>query len=188
VTLTQASYTIGSDPESVDIELADTTVSDVHAILERVGKAWLIRDLASTNGTRLDGKRLTGQRRLRDGDEMVLGLCRLRFHDGTEVRRRSTDALQAPPDLTRRQRDVLIELCRPLMSHNSFQPPASVREIADRLFISKNAVQNHLESLYNKFEVYEADGLNRRVVLANEAVQRGAVSIADLTDHQDPRT
>ena len=76
---------------------------------------------------------------------------------------------------------MLVELCRPLVSHNIFQPPASVREIAERLYIGKNAVQAHLSNLYDKFGIYdEGDGVSRRVVLANEAMQRGVVTIADL--------
>ena len=66
------------------------------------------------------------------------------------------------------------KLRRPLLSHNLFQPPASVREIADRLYIGKNAVQAHLSNLYDKFGIYDegADG-GRRVILANDAMQRG---------------
>ena len=60
VTLAVPTYTIGSDPES-DIPLDDRTVSAVHAVLERVGTTWLVRDLGSRNGTLLMGERLTGQ-------------------------------------------------------------------------------------------------------------------------------
>ena len=83
------------------------------------------------------------------------------------------------------ERKVLVELCRPLLSHNLFQPPASVREIADRLYIGKNAVQAHLSNLYDKFGIYDegADG-GRRVTLANDAMQRGVVTIADLEDRR----
>ncbi len=45
VTLSEASYTIGSDAGSADITLADPAVSRVHAIFERVGTTWLVRDL-----------------------------------------------------------------------------------------------------------------------------------------------
>jgi pSer/pThr/pTyr-binding forkhead associated (FHA) protein len=181
VTLAEAAYTIGSDVEAVDIGLADSTVSSVHAVLERVGSAWLVRDVGSRNGTRLNGERLVNQRRLRDGEEILVGRTRLVFRDVAAMRRPSTDALAAAPtNLTRMERRVLIELCRPLLSHNSFQPPASVREIAGRLYIGKNAVQAHLTSLYDKFGIYEA--AVRRVALANEAVQRGAVTLGDLHD------
>lgn len=185
VTLTQTSYTIGSDPESADIALADATVSRVHAIVEQIGTTWLVRDLGSRNGTRLNGERLTGQRRLRDGEEILVGRTRLVFRDGSEARRPATDAIEAPPaNLTRMEKRVLVELCRPLVSHNIFQPPSSVREIAARLFIGKNAVQAHLSNLYDKFGIYgEGGDVNRRVVLANEAMQRGVVTIADLEEN-----
>ena len=184
VELSGTSCIIGSDEESVDIALSDDTVSSVHAILERVGTTWLVRDLGSRNGTRLDGERLAGQHRLRDGAEIMVGRSRLVFRDSSAGRRQQTDALAAPPpNLTRTENLVLIELCRPLVSHNTFQPPASVREIAARLFIGKNAVQAHLTNLYDKFGIHdEVGGVNRRVVLANEAILRGAVTIADLAD------
>jgi hypothetical protein len=184
VTLDAASYTIGSDIDSADIVLSDATVSRVHAMLERVGSAWLVRDVGSRNGTRLGGERLIGQSRLRHGDELILGRTRLVFLDSTEAKRPMTDALAPPPDnLTRMERRVLIELCRPLVSYNAFQPPASVREMASRLFIGRNAVQAHLSNLYDKFAI--EPGGDRRVILANEAMQRGAVTIADLDDRRD---
>jgi pSer/pThr/pTyr-binding forkhead associated (FHA) protein len=180
VTLADGSYTIGSDPSSADIALDDAAVSRVHATLERVGTTWLVRDLGSRNGTRVNGVRLTGQRRLHDGEELHVGRTRLVFRDSVDASRRSTDALDEPPDnLTRMERRVLVELCRPLMTHNAFQPPASVREIAARLFIGKNAVQAHLTNLYGKFGIQEESG-GRRVLLANAAMERGAVTISEL--------
>ena len=183
VTLSDGPYTLGSDEGSADITLADPAVSRVHAILERVGTTWLLRDLGSRNGTRVNGERLTSQRRLHDGEELLVGRTRLVFRDGADARRPATDALEAPPsNLTRMERRVLVELCRPLLSHNVFQPPASVREIASALFIGKNAVQAHLTNLYDKFGIYQDNAdVSRRVVLANEAMQRGVVSLADLT-------
>ena len=184
VTLSGVSLTVGSDPESADLALDDPAVSRVHARLDRIGSTWLVLDLGSRNGTRLNGERLTGQRRLRDGEEILVGRTRLIYRDGSENKRPPTDALEPPPaNLTKMERTVLVELCRPLLSHNIFQPPASVREIAERLYIGKNAVQAHLTNLYGKFGIYDeaADG-GRRVVLANEAMQRGVVTIADLEE------
>jgi hypothetical protein len=179
VGLEGSTLTIGSDGDSAVIVLVDPTVSGVHALLERVGTTWLLRDLGSRNGTRVNGERLTGQRRLRHLDEIVVGRARLVFRDRTATRRRPTDSLAPPPsDLTRMERRTLVELCRPLLSHNAFQPPASVREIAARLYVGKNAVQAHLTSLYRKFGIH--DGPDRRVALANEAMLRAAVTMVDL--------
>lgn len=179
VSLVEGSYTVGSDPDQVDLALDDPAVSGVHALLERVASTWLLRDVGSRNGTRLNGERLTGQRRLQENDEVLVGRTRLVFRDRDAARRRTTDVLVPPPaNLTRMERRTLVELCRPLLSHNTFQPPASVREIAGRLFVGKNAVQAHLTSLYDKFGIH--GGTDRRLALANEAVQRGAVTMADL--------
>ena len=97
VTLAEASYTIGSDPSSADIGLDDAAVSRVHAILERVGSTWLVRDLGSRNGTRLGRKPLTGQRRLRDGEEIFVGRTRLVFRDAADARRPRTDVIEDRP-------------------------------------------------------------------------------------------
>jgi hypothetical protein len=188
VTLVEPSYLVGSDGDSVDLVLVDATVSRVHAVLERVGRAWLVRDLGSRNGTRVGSDRLTGQRRLHHGDEVILGRTRLVFLDTRDGMRPATDSLAPAPDnLTRMERRVLVELCRPLVSHQAFQPPASVREIAARLFIGRNAVQAHLSNLYDKFGIGPNADESRRVLLANEAVQRGAVTRADLDDRGGPR-
>ena len=83
------------------------------------------------------------------------------------------------PELTRRERDVLTALCRPLLDDELFTGPASVREIAAALVVSDAAVKQHLLHLYDKFEIREA-GSKRRVELAREAIRCGAVSLQDL--------
>jgi pSer/pThr/pTyr-binding forkhead associated (FHA) protein len=40
-------------------------------------QGWLLADLASTNGTWLDGERVQGARRLRDGDIIAFGMTKL---------------------------------------------------------------------------------------------------------------
>ena len=54
-------------------------VSRRHARLLREGSAVYLMDLNSTNGTRLNGEPLSGgvEKRLRDGDEVLLGKLRL---------------------------------------------------------------------------------------------------------------
>ncbi|MEU8342840.1 DUF1707 and FHA domain-containing protein [Actinomadura meyerae] len=53
--------------------LADLTVSRFHAEIYRDGDQWMISDLGSMNGTRVNGWRLTGPARLRPGDEVGFG-------------------------------------------------------------------------------------------------------------------
>ena len=72
----------------------------------------------------------------------------------------------------------LVALCRPVLSGDVFTEPASIRAMAAELVVSEAAVKQHLLNLYDKFAIYGVD--NRRLELANQAVRRGAVSIADL--------
>src|SRR5919107_259572 len=52
----------------------DPEVSRVHAELERLGEDWaVVDDGLSSNGTFVNGVRIGGRRRLRDGDEIRLG-------------------------------------------------------------------------------------------------------------------
>lgn len=68
---------IGRSDES-DIVLNDPSVSRAHAVVEIVAGQAMLRDLESTNGTYLNGRRIRAER-LRDGDELQLGNTHLRF-------------------------------------------------------------------------------------------------------------
>lgn len=178
VPLTGQRTTIGRADAS-DIHLDDTTVSDLHAVIESYGSSFALRDLGSLNGTFVNGERLVTERRLRGGDEIRLGQARLVFRSEGADDRASTDASDGPPDLTRRERDVLLALCRPMVSGKAFTQPAGIRQMARELVVSEAAVKFHLANLYDKFGVHDADE-SRRVQLANEAIRRRAVTYADL--------
>ena len=89
-------------------------------------------------------------------------------------------ATQRPPRLTPRELEVLVVLCRPLVSGDPFPELASVRQLALELFVTEAAIKQHLQNLYDKFAV-PAEG-ESRVRLANEAIRRGAVTLAMLRD------
>jgi hypothetical protein len=63
-----------------DIRLADANVSREHAAFVREGAGWAIEDLESTNGTYLNGERVTFER-LRDGDVVSVGASELVYHE-----------------------------------------------------------------------------------------------------------
>lgn len=161
---------------------SDPELSRLHSVLEPIGEEWCVRDLASSNGTFVNGERVWSDRPLRHGDEIRIGRTRLVYRaadaspDVTVTR-----TAEPPPDLTRRERDVLVALCRPVLSADLFTEPASIRAIAEELVVTEAAVKQHLLRLYDKFGVYES-GERRRVRLANEAVRRGAVTLADLRE------
>ncbi len=82
--------------------------------------------------------------------------------------------------MTRREREVLVELCRPLVDKSvAFGRPSTVAEIAARLFIGQATVKFHLDNLFDKFGLIEP-GEGRRLALANEALKRGAVTLGEL--------
>jgi hypothetical protein len=159
----------------VDVLLEDPSVSRLHAEIVRRGRYLYVADLGlSRNGTRVNG-RPVARRVLDDGDVLSFGSARCRVEgisrDGlvpeAEMRR------SAAPELTRRELDVLISLCRPALSDDAFVTPATAREIAVDLVVTEAAVKQHLLRLYAKFRVPE--GPNRRTRLANEVIALGLV-------------
>jgi FHA domain/Domain of unknown function (DUF1707) len=69
---TDASFTIGRD-QHCDLYIADMSVSRLHARLTRDGEGWLLTDLGSTNGTRLNGWRVREPLPVRPGDQIRFG-------------------------------------------------------------------------------------------------------------------
>jgi len=172
--------TIGRAPGN-DIQLAhDKLVSALHAVVESFAGTWCVRDLGSRNGTCLCGQRIFSDRVLRHGNDLLIGQTQLTFcsEAGGDLAR--TESTEPPPELTRRERDVLIVLCRPIFDGRVFNEPASLREIAASLVVTEAAVKQHLSRLYQKFGAMDNSG-QRRVALANEAVRRGAVTPAELS-------
>jgi FHA domain len=158
-----------------DVRLEDPSVSRLHAEIVCRGPYYYVADLGlSRNGTRVNG-RPVARRVLDDGDVLSFGSARCRveglpqedFAAETDVRR------TAAPELTRRELDVLISLCRPALSDEAFVTPATAKEIAGDLVVTEAAVKQHLLRLYVKFRVPE--GLNRRTRLANEVIALGLV-------------
>ncbi|HEX4089022.1 MAG TPA: DUF1707 and FHA domain-containing protein [Trebonia sp.] len=67
-----AQFSIGRDA-GCDLAIADMTVSRRHATLERTEDGWLLTDLESTNGTRVNGWRVRGKVTVTPGDLVAFG-------------------------------------------------------------------------------------------------------------------
>jgi hypothetical protein len=61
-----------------DLMLDDPNVSRRHAELRKEHGAWIVADLASTNGVKVNGRRVAEQQ-LNPGDEITVGLEKLHF-------------------------------------------------------------------------------------------------------------
>jgi len=79
VVLDQDKVTLGRLPEC-ELAVADTNVSRRHAEVRRGAEGtWLVADLGSTNGTKVNGQKISGPHQLADGDEITVGSTSVRF-------------------------------------------------------------------------------------------------------------
>ena len=69
---------VGRNPHN-DVTLEDDTVSGSHATLTRRTSGWVLLDHGSTNGTYVDGERITGERQLAGAAELRFGGVKMVF-------------------------------------------------------------------------------------------------------------
>jgi FHA domain len=78
-------YPVGDAPvtfgrgEDNDIVIPDPAVSRLHAELRQEGDGFVVADLGSSNGTRVNGDLITEPRHLRPGDEIAIATHRFSF-------------------------------------------------------------------------------------------------------------
>ncbi len=77
-------YKIGRASDN-DVALDDLSLSRHHASVRFSRGQWLVEDLDSKNGTRVNGDRLTGAKPLQAGDEIAPGNLRIRVCDASET-------------------------------------------------------------------------------------------------------
>jgi Protein of unknown function (DUF3662)/FHA domain len=65
-----------------DVTVDDPNVSRTHAEIRARGGSWVVTDLGSTNGSRLNGRPLDQPTVLKEGDEIELGTTTLQFSLG----------------------------------------------------------------------------------------------------------
>ncbi len=171
--------------DSADVQLGwDEEVSTLHAQIAVVrDECTLVDDGLSRNGSYVNEERVHGRRLLRDGDA-------LRFGRTTVLYRRPGDAVPEAPAIATEapaaatispaQRKVLVALCRPYKDGSSFATPATNQEIGAELHLSVDAVKTHMRALFEKLGVGELPQNQKRVALAERALQSGVVKRAEL--------
>ncbi len=128
VALTGATTTFGRKPGN-SVQLLDPSVSGKHAELVVDEKGVLLRDLGSTNGTRINGERIS-EKRLNGGDRVMFGSVDLVFIDGDQ------------PKAAASASDIGLEL-----EADEAAPPRSARAPS----------ANELTAVVNALQVPEAD-------------------------------
>ena len=175
--------TIGRRPGNEIALPWDDEVSRVHAALERAGADWVVVDDGlSRNGTWVNGDRVSGRRRLRDGDVISVGATALAFVDPERSRSDPTATAAGPhvgARLSPAQRRVLVALCRPYRQ-GEYATPATNQEIADELVISVDAVKSTMRALFAVFGVDALPQYRKRATLAEAALRGGVVARRDL--------
>lgn len=178
-------HTIGRRAEA-DLPISwDPEVSGLHAeIHAKGGELAIVDDGLSTNGTFVNGQRISGRRRLQDGDRIRIGQTVLAYKAaGAGAVQKTVAAADEGPaiqELTAAQQRVLVALCRPFRDGDSFATPATNQQIAEELFLSVDAVKMHLRALFGKFELSGLAQNEKRARLAECALQFGVVSQRDL--------
>jgi pSer/pThr/pTyr-binding forkhead associated (FHA) protein len=161
----------------------DREVSRLHAQLEHIKGDWcVVDDGLSRNGTYLNGDRVRGRHRLRDGDRICCGVTIVVYRAPTESESNSTLAVTDPAEdvpLSETQRKVLVVLCRP-MAESAFAPPATNRAIAEELFLSVDSVKAHLRVLFERFGLNHLPQNQKRASLAASALLSGVIRPSEL--------
>jgi hypothetical protein len=172
---------------AADLRLGwDEEVSALHAQVEVVGgdECTLLDDGLSRNGSYVNEERVHGRRHLRDGDTLRFGRTTVRYRRPGEGAPEATVAagadLGAAATVSPAQRKVLVALCRPYKDGADFATPATNGEIGAELHLSVDAVKTHMRALFEKLGVGELPQNQKRVALAERALQTGIVSRREL--------
>jgi pSer/pThr/pTyr-binding forkhead associated (FHA) protein len=180
--------TIGRGPDNDLAVPWDERVSRVHAELVRLGKEWtVVDDGLSRNGSYLNGERVSGRRRLRDGDLLRIGETAIVFRAPAEDGPASTvfaSTMPAAADVSAAKRRVLVELARPYHGSTGFATPATNQQIADALFLSVDGVKTHLRGLFELFGVQHLPQNEKRAKLVEHALLAGVITERDLAPRE----
>ena len=165
---------VGRSPEA-DVVLDDEAVSWNHLEIERRGEVLMATDLDSRNGTALNGEPLQRPRRLRDGDTLLVGSCRLEVSTGAATPVGATVASSEPGvALSEEERATAAALVAPYRSEGAFTGrPATRAEIAAELHVSERTAQRRLDALAAKLDVPGDAGRERPRLVAARVIELG---------------
>jgi FHA domain len=173
------SVTLGRRDEA-DVAMPwDPEISRLHAELEfRAGEWTICDDGWSQNGTWVNELRLTGRRRLADGDLIRVGRTIVEYHRPGAIGIGPTlvpGELSATPKFSEQQQRILRALCRPLFGDGEGVTPASDEDIAAATGIAVEAVRIELDHLARALGLEDIPEADRRAEVALLAMRSGLV-------------
>jgi hypothetical protein len=185
----QVIHTLGGNHPSVTIgrrDEADVTIpwdpelSRLHASLDLRAGEWTISDDGfSQNGTWVNGLRLTGRRRLSDGDLVRVGRTIIAYCDPVPIGTGPTlvpGELSATPRFSEQQQRVLRALCRPLFVDGEGINPSTDEQVAEATGIALEAVVVELDHLGRALGLEDMPHADQRAEVALLAMRSGLVS------------
>ena len=144
IALESSKFTIGRGPEN-SLCLPVSVVSRLHAELIRLGQDFILRDLGSTNGSFINGSRIT-ELMLSDGDHIRFG------SNGPEMSFRMIEnesgqviALAPPKNVTTSLMDSLIQKVEGVQTDVCEE--ANARQLLAEAFLNKGSHDRALEAL-----------------------------------------
>ena len=169
--------TLGSAPENDLVVEGDPTVSRSHAVFERFGSGWQLKDLRSRNGTAVNDERIT-ERFLRDGDTIRFGRTVFAFRSapgpgGSTV---PTSAVELDP-IDESDRELLLEVGVLVVSGTA--DSASYWELAKTIRGAGPEALERLAAIADRFDVPLKDGRDLSL-LVDEATKRGVLSVGEV--------
>jgi hypothetical protein len=178
------SITLGRRDEA-DISIPwDPEMSRLHAELELRAGEWTVSDDGlSQNGTWVNGLRLSGRRRLADGDLLRVGRTIFAYCapavSGAVGPTLVPGELSATPRFSEQQQRVLRALCRPLFTDGEGINPATDEEVAEATGIPIDAVISELDHLGRAMGLEGMPHGDQRAEIALLAMRSGLVSADD---------
>jgi len=163
-----------------DLRLPDELMSGEHAEITAAGGGFWIRDLGSTNGTFVNGARVTGEAALIEGDVVHLGVTELLFTDQSEL-----DAALSPGEAFR------------VLGRTAPEQTFDVRLLADsdeelvlgspKRGVGLTQVLPHMHAVENTFSAAaDLDDLLERVAAYYARAVDGSAVVVLLAGHRGP--
>jgi pSer/pThr/pTyr-binding forkhead associated (FHA) protein len=174
------SITLGRRDEA-DVSVPwDPEMSRLHAELELRAGEWTVSDDGlSQNGTWVNGLRLSGRRRLVDGDLLRVGRTVFAFCAPGPSGVGPTlvpGELSATPRFSDQQQRILRALCKPLFTDGEGINPLSDEAVADATGIPLEAVVLELDHLGRALGLEDMPHADQRAEIALLAMRSGLVS------------
>lgn len=176
--------TIGRD-EANEISLSEPSISSRHAQLFFDGKDYYLRDLDTTNGTKVNGRRIT-QQKLLGNEKIEIGTVCLKFikdsQDETPLEKIKTNLRALKSVSERRRRENLIaELERDL---SQVEEKITTQETVERNLKTLLEVGQHLSRIHSFPELFEAI---IDLAIKTLGAERGLLLVKDKQGNLVPR-